>query len=107
MPQVTKRKRGRPSKLQTLKSKIEVERFTGSQEWINAYPKAVGYLVGVLEDETASHTNKISAAKQIVEKVEQCYAEILAEEKAREEADGDEEHVEVHDGPVLSLKAVK
>lgn len=92
MAKAVKKKRGvgRPARMDKLLFDMEAAVFKGKEDLVQAYPKAVEYLIATLTDPKASVTNKISAAKTIKECVEASLSE-MEDEDSVEDVPEDEE----------------
>lgn len=70
MAGIKKRGRGRPDRMGKLMHDLQMNVVKGQEDLVEAYPKAIKYLIETLGNENASVTNKLSAAKTIKEYVE-------------------------------------
>lgn len=66
-----KRKRGGQSQKDKFYFKLRQVVDEGNNRLLEAYPDAIGLLINTLQDETASHTNRITCARMIKESAEE------------------------------------
>lgn len=70
MAGIKKRGRGRPDRMSKLLHDLQMNVVKGQEDLVNAYPQAINLLITIMNNESASPTNRLSAAKTIKEYVE-------------------------------------
>lgn len=104
-PKIMKRGRGRPARQDRLLYELQTNVLEGQEKLAANYLKAINYLVAVMDDEKASVTNKISAARTVKESVEAVLLEMEQEDDELPSGVTEtKEEVEEYTGPIFKIE---
>ncbi len=90
MAGIKKRGRGRPDRMGKLLHDLQMNVVKGQEELVEAYPKAIQLLITIMNDDKASPTNRLSAAKTIKDYVEESLEMYEKEEEGEDTPDEDD-----------------
>lgn len=102
MAKITKRGRGRPTRIEALQYNLQEAVIKGSETLLEAYPRAMDMLVSLMDDEKSTQATKLNAAKTIIANLDQLNEDFVNQD---EEEDGTVTPEESNNTPVLRLTA--
>lgn len=101
MAKITKRGRGRPTRIEALQYNLQEAVIKGSETLLEAYPRAMDMLVKLMDDEKSTQATKLNAAKTIIANLDQLNEDFVNQD----EEDGTVTPEESNNIPVLRLTA--
>lgn len=101
MAKITKRGRGRPTRIEALQYNLQEAVIKGSETLLEAYPRAMDMLVKLMDDEKSTQATKLNAAKTIIANLDQLNEDFVNQD----EEDGTVTPEESNNTPVLRLTA--
>lgn len=101
MAKITKRGRGRPTRIEALQYNLQEAVIKGSETLLEAYPRAMEMLVSLMDDKGSTQATKLNAAKTIIANLDQLNEDFVNQD----EEDGTATPEESNNTPVLRLTA--
>lgn len=101
MAKITKRGRGRPTRIEALQYNLQEAVIKGSETLLEAYPRAMDMLVKLMDDEKSTQATKLNAAKTIIANLDQLNEDFVNQDNE----DGTVTPEEGNNTPVLRLTA--